>query len=449
MDPKDVRNLVAQYLDEAGLSLTLSAFEEESGPWERPAKRSHLLSILDAHAKAEGLEDHDAALDKRLRREEERVLAAGTVGVILPPADHTHVADHLSAMQKVHSANVIAVTCLFGRGVFSGGADRQVRFTPYSVLDPDATSLTRGLDVHNSRVVLATKTPVLDLRLHQSTKRLLVACMDGTVTIVSVDDANPSDYTFKTIQTVIGGRKFAVRVAWNDDASMFAVASYDQAVQIFGLTEDGSEYALIAKVNYQSAVEGVVFSPKHMEHCPEEAQRKHANKLVVLTRSDHCLHIVDPEALRSQTKGPLSEIASQRADVRLLNMNEIGDDHVSFTAMDATFVRAVRDRPLLLIATDKNRFILYDFLSGHLLRSYYGPPNISDVFSNPRVCLSPTGAYIYGTTTDGPVVVFETDSCRLIRKLTGHTASVRSLAYDDDLDILISGGHDHAVRLWN
>jgi WD domain, G-beta repeat len=49
---------------------------------------------------------------------------------------------------------------------------------------------------------------------------------------------------------------------------------------------------------------------------------------------------------------------------------------------------------------------------------------------------------------DDSIYFFEADSGKAIRRLTGHTANVRALAFSNDGRLLISGGDDNAIRLW-
>ena len=48
---------------------------------------------------------------------------------------------------------------------------------------------------------------------------------------------------------------------------------------------------------------------------------------------------------------------------------------------------------------DKDRLILYDWLSGKLVTNLYGATN--DEFSQPRHCWHPNGQYVYGVRGRG------------------------------------------------
>ncbi|WHM40470.1 WD40 repeat domain-containing protein [Streptomyces sp. BPTC-684] len=65
----------------------------------------------------------------------------------------------------------------------------------------------------------------------------------------------------------------------------------------------------------------------------------------------------------------------------------------------------------------------------------------------PTLAFSPDGHMLASGSDDRRVILWETDSGRPLRTLTGHTDTVRSLAWGDDL--LASGSEDSTVRLWN
>jgi COMPASS component SWD3 len=124
-------------------------------------------------------------------------------------------------------------------------------------------------------------------------------------------------------------------------------------------------------------------------------------------------------------------------------MNAIGDDHVSFNPMHVTLSP---DERYILVSTDRDRLILYTMDTGKLVTNFYGATN--DEYSQPRHCWDPSGLYIYSTSQDKTICVWEIKSQSIVVKLEGHGGIVRDLHYCHELNMLVSCGFDGAVKLW-
>ena len=149
--------------------------------------------------------------------------------------------------------------------------------------------------------------------------------------------------------------------------------------------------------------------------------------VVVGTRDDHRLHLLDTASYERT----------------YLNMNAMGDNFVSFTPMD---VSLSPNGLFYLVSTDKDRLILLSRTTGRIAASLYGAR--SDSFASPRHAWHPTGHYIYATTAAHSIVVFDVARRTQVAELTGHTAQVRSLAYNACSGLLVTGGFDKMVHVW-
>ncbi|EDV19725.1 uncharacterized protein TRIADDRAFT_61807 [Trichoplax adhaerens] len=128
---------------------------------------------------------------------------------------------------------------------------------------------------------------------------------------------------------------------------------------------------------------------------------------------------------------------------RCINMNAIGDNFVSFTAMD---ICVSPDNNFVTVATDTSRIILYEIKTGQQLLNFYGATN--DGFSQPRHCWHPDGHYLYSTSQDNCIYVWEISTQQIVSKLKVHTNVVRHISISDKLKILVSGGYDATAVLW-
>jgi len=54
-----------------------------------------------------------------------------------------------------------------------------------------------------------------------------------------------------------------------------------------------------------------------------------------------------------------------------------------------------------------------------------------------------------GTNEDHLVQLWDTASGRAIKSLKGHTDNVFAVAFSPDKSLLVSGGHDHTLKLWD
>ena len=175
--------------------------------------------------------------------------------------------------------------------------------------------------------------------------------------------------------------KYAVRTKWSPDGTFFASASYDRTVRLYSCSYEDNEESgdsasfqceLVREFSFPrgGAIEAIIFH-----------QGDGKLSLVVSAREDCCLHVINC--------GDLS-------DVRLLNMNELGDEHVSFSAMD---ISISPNGKYILVCTDKDKLLLLNFEDGKILRKFYGAEN--DMYAQPRHCWDASGKYLYATSQVG------------------------------------------------
>eukprot|EP01135_Chromosphaera_perkinsii_P000110 Nk52_evm6s32 gene=Nk52_evmTU6s32 len=383
--------------------------------------------------------------------------------------------------------------------VLSGGADGCVNIGRLLYSASPAASSVEDAALSGSTVPLAAHIRVQPLQSTQAHQGgvlcaeanpvwphlVLTGGMDKSHCLVDVVKGLSSLRRFKDHS------KYVVRTKWSLCGDFFATASYDKMVGIYGRSSECSsssarpqcdEYRLLLRRQFKGSVEALCFIDI-AEYDGEASSGIGGPRpvLIVACRDDALIQFIDvvgcledPECqVESEEEG--GETFAYVADkyVRFLNVNELGDLHVSFTVLDMSVnpivnrkgrgvdvreeeeVNRVMSRVrFLLVSTDKNRLILFDIgdvldsfyclpeksssggtslnarrtFTGRIVRNFYGIN--SDEFSTPRHCWHDSGQYIYGSSQDGGVYSWEVktqEKCSMALK--GHTSIVRDVTF--------------------
>ncbi|KXZ48732.1 hypothetical protein GPECTOR_25g316 [Gonium pectorale] len=219
--------------------------------------------------------------------------------------------------------------------------------------------------------------------------------------------------------------KYVVRVVWAG-TSAAAVASGDghvaPAAEVGAAGEEGVE------VPYGAAVADVTFLPD-------------GRTLVVGVRGSNYLRLLDTEALVGQAGGAGGG-SSGAVPERLVNMNETGDDHVSFSVRHLSVSYCGQ---YLLICTDGPRLLVLRTSDWSRLRLLFGLP--VDQFPQPVAAWHRDSNYVYVAGANAQLCVFHLGSGRLVATFRHHRINIRDLHYDPDRNLLASCGFDKSVKL--
>ena len=131
--------------------------------------------------------------------------------------------------------------------------------------------------------------------------------------------------------------------------------------------------------------------------------------------------------------------------VRQINLNLTGDDFISMTPMDVSFSP---DTKHLLVSTDKDRLLILSVESGEVVTTVYGAS--SDGFSQPKNSWHDSCAYIYGTSEDNTICVWEVVTQKIVSKLEGHNGRIRDLQIVSykERPLIVTGAFDASVCIW-
>lgn len=341
--------------------------------------------------------------------------------------------NNTKTIENVHFSNILAVNAKelpvkFFPGeemdcdnqdtyIFSGSVDKTLR----------VTNLANGkvLNSYNHH-----KGAVLSIDFHPIYQHIILTSgMDGFVYTVNLDNN-------EIIQHFKDNRKFVTKALFTPDGQHFVTISYDHTLNIYrqsGETRDEisdyvlPQYALVNTKSYSGPVESLCITTN-----PEV---EGVYTAVAGVREDNFLYYIDLKEDYPELK---------------VNMNLNGDNWVSYTPMD---LMTSPDNRYILCSTDSKsgRMILFRNRSSAQPRIFYGAQ--TDEFSNPRCCFDSTGHYVFVTSDDYTICVFEVPTAKLVKKLSGHNGLVRGITYcppdrDHKNGFLVSCSYDKTIRIW-
>ncbi len=338
----------------------------------------------------------------------------------------TPIAEADTKFDAVHKSNVIA--CRFSTDakstlMISGGADKLLKVTDWKTQTVSASVDCKG--------------PILSVDVHPTHPHIvLVGCMNNTHCIV---DTSKTGTPQAVVQEFKDHSKYVVVVRWAPDGKHFFTASHDKSLNVYSQT---TTTAATTTTGTASDAKSVAAAASASEFGGWSLKRSFPfvgavecavwlkDGLTVLcgVRNDPYLHAVNVVSFEKTGK---------------YNLNARLDDHVSFTPLDLVLSG---DGQFLAVPTDGHRVIIFRTLTTRQVRNLYGLT--ADGFSNPRVAWSLDGAYLYATSQDHTVVVWDVTTGKTLHKLSGHNNTIRDLAHHPTLELVITCGFDKTVRLW-
>jgi WD40 repeat protein len=231
--------------------------------------------------------------------------------------------------------------------------------------------------------------------------------MDGTASLLSLSSST-------VLQRFSDHKKYVVCAAWHPEGQHFATGSYDHSVCLYERSASSHTFQLKKQFLFASNVESIHFTLD-------------GKLLLVAAREDNYLHCVNVDTLTEWK----------------LNMNANQDDHVSFSALHVTSDAASK---YLLVATDKDRSIMFSLADSRQVRNFWGSSN--DVFSQPRVAFDPTAKYVYCTAQDQKLHVYDVGTEKVLHKNGGHSAPIRDMQHHPRENCIATASFDRTVKLW-
>ena len=225
---------------------------------------------------------------------------------------------------------------------------------------------------------------------------VVLGTMSGSIVVVD----RGSRQIVRTLEKA--HQKYVHRATIVSGRQLLVTASHDHTVSVWNMAD---EYRRVQQFKYGAVPEGIAASD---------------TRLFIAVRETHLLQAVELDALVGGTAEPVG-----------LNVNSLGDDHVSFSMLDV----AVTRNSIVALASDRDRVFVYWVTEGacKLLQTLTGMA--SDSLAAARCQFSQSGRLLFTSSADGCVCVFDTATGQLLERLKRHKSGVRDLAVfrgDDD-----------------
>ncbi|KAI8998157.1 WD40-repeat-containing domain protein [Gaertneriomyces semiglobifer] len=419
-------SLISGYLEQRGLSATLECLRTEAFTHFQDLERHPVLHDRPLTAL---LEDYQqASLQKKLGAL--RLNSAAVALEFAPKVCARLPFEPSRCLEGVHFANIIATTSVkLPSSLFPS---ENLPSSTVTVVATSSTDKTVKLSDGDSGKVLAVldhhKAAVLAMAFHPKNPcYLLTAGMDGAHHIVDIR-------TGTSVQNWHDHAKYVTQAGFStcDDGTYLVTASYDKTVNIYrqasrpAVADDRPLYEKVHTMTFNGAVESICFlDPAH-----RSASNAHPT-LVVGTRDDNYLHYIELDGAEWKDS--------------TVNMNANNDNWVSFTPMSLC-PSPTGDHIACYTDSKAGRIIIFRARSSIQVKNLYGV--VADGFSQPRCCWDASGRFLFATSDDQKIYVFDVFSGQIESTLAGHTGTVRSLAYDLDRNWLLSASFDKTVRVW-
>ncbi|BFZ61277.1 hypothetical protein YB2330_002336 [Saitoella coloradoensis] len=377
---------------------TLAAFRHETG--------------FNFDGGSKGLDLEKLLEDRRMREMQATMHLTHVHDILstLPPWSSAHGTSGEVAMAGVQGAVLNAMVDVVEGMVWLSYSDGAVEART-------TTSQLQEMGRGRGRFYPHGRSPVLSMVVDDG-QFLITGGMDGRILVTDV--ARDGEH----VQTVAKHGRYVVRLAMSSDKGFLVSASYDNTVKIF--CRDGGTSPAAWREERT-----ITFATQ-----PEALHITEDNEVIIAARFSNLL-----QCIRLST-----------GEERTINLNAVGDDHISFSPLD--IAPHPRNPNLLAIATlhpmnPFHRVLFLDLSQSRVIGDLWtdAPQN---EYSTPRVVWRGSGDGIWVNGDDGVLRGYDVSMKRKVGVLAGHEGNVKAVwaGTVEGREVVVTGGFDKTVRMW-
>lgn len=454
--------LIFGYLSKYGYTETLKAFEAEVGRTFDP-KTDFADDLQLIIAKYNDQKQEQAQVEQKVDPIERSLAALRSTSSTLPLPECGAV------LPIEHGGNILAIAtsnCVVSPFHETGASAGHHGAAPHAIgkrllATSAATRMVHICTVGSWEKVVSfstAPTSVVGLSFHPTRARLLaMGSLSGAVTTVDA-------LTGASLQAFSDHTKYVNAVAWaprwdnaicghTGSADYLVATSHDRTVSVYAPVESAAGAPIGSLTGDRTAAVDpsdpeAVHRGSFGDGGDVALRMGHALRKAYVGVAERVCWLNGPNArwvaivVRDDSKLHYLEAPTGEEESYSLNAN--GDEHVGFSPVD---VRSSPCGRFVSVLTDNHRVIVYGVRSSVQYATLFGPT--TGVYYQCAHSWLPDSRTIAVASSDGHVVLLiDVPSGRTVKRLAGHTHTVRDLTYDAAAGCLFTVSYDKCVRAW-
>lgn len=288
-----------------------------------------------------------------------------------------------------------------------------------------------------ARAVLVHGDAVRDVQFHPDGKRVVTACLDGTVRVWNADGSGAP--------LILRGHESAVwSAAFSPDGKRIVSASHDRTVRIWN--SDGSGQTIVLR-GHEAVVNEAAFSPDGKRIVSASRDRTIRVWNADGTGESVVLRGHEEMAYSAAFLGDAEQVVSVSFDKTVRVWNSDGSGHPTILRGHDDYVYAVAihpDRKHFVTASGDKTIRLWRLGEDKPIRIFQG--HEGDVYG---VAFGLEGKRIVSASQDKTVRIWNTGGTGSPMIIRGHTGNANRVSFSPDGKRVASASYDQSVRIWD